>query len=32
LGEDQCLTTMLTLQHVEAATAAIKLQLLVVCL
>ncbi len=28
LGEDQFLTTMLTLQHVEAATAAAKLQLL----
>jgi Domain of unknown function (DUF222) len=28
LGDDQCLTTMLTLQHVESAVAAIKLQLL----
>ena len=28
LGDDQCLTTMLTVQHVEAALAAIRLQLL----
>ena len=28
LGDDQCLTTMLTVQHVESALAAIKLQLL----
>ena len=28
LGDDQCLTTMLTVQHVESVVAAIKLQLL----
>ena len=28
LGDDQCLTTMLTIQHVESALAAIKFQLL----